>query len=37
MHNIIVYLFIFLSSPQHVSASNYVIIKGAISNYISCA
>jgi hypothetical protein len=24
-------LFIFLSSPQHVSASNYAIIKGAIS------
>jgi hypothetical protein len=30
MHNI-VYLFIFLSSPQHVSASSYAIINGAIS------
>jgi hypothetical protein len=30
MHNI-VYLFVFLSSPRHVSASNYAIIKGAIS------
>jgi hypothetical protein len=27
----IVYLFIFLSSTRNVSASNYAIIKGAIS------
>jgi hypothetical protein len=30
MHNI-VYLFIFSSSPRHVSASNYAVIKGAVS------
>jgi hypothetical protein len=39
MHSIIVCLFIAFcsSSPRHVSASDYAIIKGAISNYISCA
>jgi hypothetical protein len=30
MHSM-TYLFIFLSSPRHVSASNYAIIKAAIS------
>jgi hypothetical protein len=39
MHNVIVYLFIFFcsTSPRHVSASNYAIIKGAASNCIRCA
>jgi hypothetical protein len=30
LHNI-VYLFIFLSSPLHVSATNYAVIKRAVS------